>query len=528
MKSIQQIFACAALVGSMFCGAPAHAARDFTPQAGTWVVSSELDGKPGRGLAIDVQGNTFFMQVFAYDDKGVPTFYSAIGTMEGGAVTAPLVRYAGGRSFGSEPRSAGFDSSPGNVVVRFGDGLHGVVQFPGEPELAIERFLVKDAAFEDRFVKASTVAPRSMRLAGVDGGGITAVAWNAHLISGPAGNRQLVLQQVTGIAAAAAQTLDCTRRQTDDAYDCVASAAVAGGDIRVQKASLRLVGGDVQGVMDISGAVAGRLLVTGDVVMGGTVSVAGACSQGAYTYVQDIGCYSGDVQIPSNGTWMVANEIDGKPGRGIAIDVQQGLAIAQVFNYSGIGRSTFHMGSDAYGMQETTLTLNRYEGGRAIGGAPASAMLLDSAGEMYLGFYQQDDKTKRGTRVSGVVQFPRERFAPIVRLALEPQDTITDRMAGQWLLRFQASQGGAGTVSRLVHLNQDRGGAIVSDDGEVQCAPVQSIAVSSEVLCIWKADGGKGAVLGSAQFVQQANNRSSVAMRIRDSHGNLTGLGAWE
>ena len=45
----------------VFSCAASWAARHFTPQAGTWVISEELNGKPGRGLAIDVQGNTFFM-----------------------------------------------------------------------------------------------------------------------------------------------------------------------------------------------------------------------------------------------------------------------------------------------------------------------------------------------------------------------------------------------------------------------------------------------------------------------------------
>ena len=56
---------------------PAWAARNFTPQAGTWIVSSELNGEPGRGLAIDVQGNTFFMQVFGYEKNGEATFFTA-------------------------------------------------------------------------------------------------------------------------------------------------------------------------------------------------------------------------------------------------------------------------------------------------------------------------------------------------------------------------------------------------------------------------------------------------------------------
>ena len=79
---------------ALLVSAGAHAARDFTPQAGTWVISEELDGKPGRGLAIDVQGNTFFMQVFGYEKNGDATFYTATGTMDGDSVTAPLMRSA--------------------------------------------------------------------------------------------------------------------------------------------------------------------------------------------------------------------------------------------------------------------------------------------------------------------------------------------------------------------------------------------------------------------------------------------------
>ena len=525
MKARQTLQAICMATG-LLATIPSHAARSFTPQAGTWVVSSELNGKPGRGLAIDVQGNAFFMQVFAYDGNGVPTFYTAMGAMQGNSVTAPLVRYAGGQSFGGDARSAGYDSSPGDVTVRFVDGLSGVVQFPGEPELAIERFLVRDTAFDDLYLTSRTVAPRSLRVVGLGSAGEPAVAWDAQLGSGSTGSRQLVLQRVTSTSTAAEQALDCSRRSGEDAYDCVARAGGVADEVQVQKATLRLSGGDVQGVVETRGTVNGRMVVAGDVLMGGNRSIAGACAVGSYIYVQDIPCYSGDMQIPSNGTWMVASEINGKPGRGIAIDVQPGLAIAQVFNYAPNGRSTFHMGSGAYLAQETSFALQRYQGGRAIGGAPQSAVLWDSAGDVNLGFYKLDDKTKRGTRIEGVVQFPNEKPLTMVRLVLESQDTITDRMAGQWLLRFQTPGGTA--ISRFVNLNQDLGGAVASDDGAVQCAPVQNVAASGEVNCTWRADAGKGAVLGSAQFVLQSNNRSVSAMRVRDRHGNLTSLGAWE
>lgn len=93
--------------------------RLYPAQAGTWVINKELDGKPGRGLAIHAQGNIFFMQVFGYEKNGDATFYTATGQMDGNTVTAPLMRYRGGRSFGGEARDAVEDGSPGAVTVSF-------------------------------------------------------------------------------------------------------------------------------------------------------------------------------------------------------------------------------------------------------------------------------------------------------------------------------------------------------------------------------------------------------------------------
>lgn len=134
-----------------FTGTASWAARDFTPQAGTWVISDELDGKPGRGLAIDVQGNTFFMQVFGYEKNGDATFYTATGQMEGNNITVPLKRYQGGRSFGGGAQDAVENGSPGSVTVSFDNGLQGTVQFPGEAKVAIERFQMKSTEFEMRY-----------------------------------------------------------------------------------------------------------------------------------------------------------------------------------------------------------------------------------------------------------------------------------------------------------------------------------------------------------------------------------------
>ena len=126
----------AAVAGVVFsCGVYA-----FTPQSGTWVINGELNGAPGRGLAIDVQENTLLLQMYAYERSGEPTFYMASGSLENNRVTTTLGRYSGGRYLGSGPMSGREDGSPGNVTLRFTSGISGFITLPGEGEVPIKRF----------------------------------------------------------------------------------------------------------------------------------------------------------------------------------------------------------------------------------------------------------------------------------------------------------------------------------------------------------------------------------------------------
>jgi len=120
--------------------ASAGLAHAFMPQNGTWVVTSEVNGKPGRGLAMDAQNGTLVMQMYAYESNGQSSFYLASGPLTGDSFTGPLTRYSGGRYFGSGPRSGVEAGTPGNVSIRFTSGTTGFITFPGESEVAISRF----------------------------------------------------------------------------------------------------------------------------------------------------------------------------------------------------------------------------------------------------------------------------------------------------------------------------------------------------------------------------------------------------
>ena len=115
-------------------------AHAFTPQAGTWVVTEELNGKPGRGLAIDVQDTTLVMQMYAYDASGNATFYLTSGTINNNQYSGALNKYKGGRYLGSGDRSGQEAGNDGVVSMRFESGTKGYVKFPGEAEKQISRF----------------------------------------------------------------------------------------------------------------------------------------------------------------------------------------------------------------------------------------------------------------------------------------------------------------------------------------------------------------------------------------------------
>ncbi len=126
-----------AVVGALLGTSLAYA---FAPQTGTWIMTSEVNGKPGRGLAIDVQDNTLVMQMYAYDASGNATFYMTSGTLANDRYSAPLNKYRGGRYLGSGDLSGKEDGSAGTVSMRFVSGTKGFITLPGEAEKEISRF----------------------------------------------------------------------------------------------------------------------------------------------------------------------------------------------------------------------------------------------------------------------------------------------------------------------------------------------------------------------------------------------------
>ena len=543
---------CSAMASAaLLVGTGAHAARDFTPQAGTWMVSSELDGKPGRGLAIDVQGNTFFMQVFGYEKNGEATFYTATGTMDGDSVTAPLMRYTGGRSFGGSARDAVEDQSLGNVTMSFSNGLKGTVQFPGEPAVAIERFLVKSDVPSVTNPLAQ-LGGREMRFWVQDGRGEVVYHWRADLSLTEGNVLQLALtlrKAESGMANTAwVQNLACSVDDGSTRLVCtpIVSPGLPSGPAldlpQVEGITLQIAGYDVAGTVALGGLKPAMLSFTG--VDTGARLYEPSYREGRMTWTPvaqqnywaanyssggmcQVTCYGQtytNTLMPLNGTWIVEDELTGKPGRGVALDIQGSMAIAQIFNYRANGQPTFHMGSAAYlskgvgsGSTVASIPLAEFAGGRSVGGQPQSAQLYTEAGAAALEFRATPDP-KAPTGISqtwwttGQLQLPGEESVRIRRLVLDAPTSFAERMLGDWYLSY---------TDKVVRFERADGDTVTSTDGKVVCTNVT-----------WKpgTNVGCGEPNGNLwtwhQFAYLPDmGRSSFLIRLRDRFGNAVGLG---
>ena len=486
------------------------AARDFTPQAGTWVISDEVDGRPGRGFAIDVQGNTFFMQVFGYEKNGDATFYAASGQMEGNTVIAPLMRYQGGRSFGSEPRDAQEDKSMGDVTLSFRNGLQGTIQLPGEPAEAIERyvFVGRDAPYYQ--AQAGRETTQEALWLGLNAQGQVVSDWRAELQSG------VDLLRLTLSKGDVRNTLDCERPAQSQSIRCVAANAELAPV--VQAAEFRSLGPQVTGTLTLQADTTTPLRLQGSNIRTYLercvpVVITGCYSEGWDSYSTYEGSYRRTpTYLPSNGTWLVQDERTGKPGRGISLDVQGDTMLMQVFGYRADGQPSFYMGFGRYASEfersttsSASFVLNRYAGGRSLGGAPASGQLLEEAGEVAV----QLTAVGATSLTQAMLQFPGEAPKPMQRFTLDAMQTAEEKLFGEWYMPW---------IPMPVILDRMDGDSATNAEGSVRCQPAQGI---SYVQCEWKNSSNlmPFGLISDPFFV------SSAAVRVRDRHGNLTGLG---
>ena len=450
-------------------GAQAQGAENFRVANGTWVVESELNGKPGRGLGLEVTSqNLLILQVYNYRADGSPTFHLASGAMDGNRFTGPLVAFRGGRYFGSPPLVGVVDNVAGNVSVAFTSADTGVIQFPGEEPVKIARFYfdgrnpeqlisenIPDEGVTYMGFKAAEPGAHSVRFGAVLG---RKTATNGSLI--PDRFRSASLQFSTVNAATGElesqsfSNVQCAATLTRNLFRCSLDASGSNG------AWLHVLGDRLE------------LRWKGD------------------TYVAVVNTTSfGSFAQPTTGTWIVEDEVNGKPGRGMLIDVQNDAVVAQIYNYEVQGDATFHLMSNSRRLsKQVTGELVAYQGGRYFGSAAREGWQRNVPGMVDIAFDSWN---------SGTIRFPGEPAKKIVAFDALLNKGALESLLGHWL--FTTTRGGsqpALTVDK--HLSTVRNGFASTAGGEFQCHfPGYDPDTPNQVMCL---EGGTPNAAGGMRF----------------------------
>lgn len=437
-------------------------------QSGTWIITEELNGEPGRGMGIDIQDGVLFMQVYNYRESGAPTFHTALGTLVDNKLTAPLYFYEGGRFFGSEARDGHEAGSPGNVVITFTSRSTGTIQFPGETAKAMQRYnyegtpagVFSDPAFVDRWAMVEFNSNNQpVRSWWADIGSSAQVAMSSDLaVAWP--YPATVATTVYGFGGTLSGNV-------------VAQCSYVGSGLVFNCSGNRLNASS-------SGAVIALTLHRGVDQLSGTVREGGGealrlvgfrVARAAYTRQDNQNVrtsYYAPGYAPESGTWVVGNELTGRPGRGISIELQKPtnnedhMLFMSVYNYESTGQASFHSLLGAHDASTTPepntpdLPAVQYQGGRYFGGPAAIARFKADAGLA---------KSIHFTAPSiGTIAFPGEQPVQIERFYYGVNKGSAQALRGSWVVLSSS----AAMPSRILRFQtRDQNSVIDTDSGYV-------------------------------------------------------------
>lgn len=206
--------------------------------------------------------------------------------------------------------------------------------------------------------------------------------------------------------------------------------------------------------------------------------------------------------MPQSGAWGINSETNGKPGRGLVIDAQNGIVAVQMYAYEPSGQPTFFLGVGELKDNSVTTTLNRYSGGRSFGSSPRDAVEAGSPGKLKIRFT---------SGVTGYVTLPNEGELAISRLNFGyPFEAAS--LKGIWSM---TSIGSDGIYSDAVLLSvpgertSNGNGLMSSADGLFGCEHQIKGELAGSVLCA--KINSSGALQRGYIFVYSVNDGEGIA-----------------
>lgn len=467
---IKSLFGCA-----LAWGIQAHATTpfsNFTVSPGNWVVTSEVNGLPGRGMGIEVRDNTLVMAVYNYTASGEATFHLTAGPMTANYFTGQLQAYKGGRYLGSSARDAAPDGSAGEVKLHFTSSTTGTITFPGEQPLEISRFMFNDAPPE-QFMRAGATSVWLMTELDSDNQPLS----SSSLIFAKAKASGQLTSYVLGADGNVSASFPCQVGAASGTASC--SIAWLSGKPVMASVELQRFGRQLEGSISKTTTpnVRNRLVGTRllDIQDDGPKYIHYDSTAGA-SFMKGLQ----SPYVPEAGMWIIDSENTGNPGRGMSIDLQANTLVMQLYGYKADGKSTFHIGSGTYAASESVVRLLKVRGGRYFGSGALSGADDGNDGDALVRF---------SSPTTGQIRLPGEQWVSMQKFTVGSVAPALESLLGSWVFWTQDTDA---KIQTTLELTDVKNGYAVSPEG-IRCryeTTAQGAVRCTEVFTI----SGRGSV----------------------------------
>jgi hypothetical protein len=181
---------------------------------------------------------------------------------------------------------------------------------------------------------------------------------------------------------------------------------------------------------------------------------------------------------PQTGAWVINEEANGEPGRGIQIEVQNDILVLYFYGYEPGGDSAFWLATGAFqpGSNEITADLGEYQGGMGFGDPMQNAIHLRSRGQVKVSF---------STPINGVICLPDEPCKAISAFNFGYDFGSASALMGRWLVTGFRNGFNERTsiVLRLEQLTESADPAVIDSVSGTGLYPVDGVDKDVSVVC---------------------------------------------
>lgn len=234
--------------------------------------------------------------------------------------------------------------------------------------------------------------------------------------------------------------------------------------------------------------------------------------------------------MPAPGLWGMSAELNGAPGRGFQIEVENEIVVLSYYGYRADGSSVFYSAVGPISDNRFLAPLIEYRGGTALGTGFRNGVEASSPGNVTLDFR---------TGKSGTITLPNESPKPVVKFGFGYAPT-PEGLYGTYLFSYVTPSFIISDFYSIVRTLNSRtangSGLAVNGSGNFACENQVQGSLTGMILCVeandsqnddyyfFRMSGDRGAGVGTWKAVSQTSAYPLFVTRTHSRSGRATGI----